>query len=51
MNKTTTGTKINLKLSPKFQASLQSGINLRQVVRLPQGENLNDWLAVHGENY
>lgn len=38
---------IRYSLHKQAQASLQSGINLRQVVRLPQGENLNDWLAVH----
>jgi len=42
---------IRYSLHKQAQASLQSGINLRQVVRLPQGENLNDWLAVHGKNY
>ncbi|KAH8352618.1 hypothetical protein KR084_005312 [Drosophila pseudotakahashii] len=42
---------IRYSLHKQAQASLQSGINLRQVVRLPQGENLNDWLAVHGMNY
>ena len=30
-----------------FKASLNSGINLRQVVKLPKGEDFNDWLAVH----
>lgn len=29
------------------QASLSSGINLREVVKLPSNENMNDWLAVH----
>ncbi|XP_022241424.1 MOB kinase activator-like 3 isoform X2 [Limulus polyphemus] len=29
------------------EASLNSGINLRDVVKLPPGENFNDWLAVH----
>ncbi|KAH8410661.1 hypothetical protein KR009_011105 [Drosophila setifemur] len=38
---------IRYSLHKQAQASLQSGINLRQVVRLPHGENLNDWLAVH----
>ncbi|XP_068140052.1 MOB kinase activator-like 3 isoform X3 [Drosophila tropicalis] len=42
----TSGT-IRYSLHKQAQASLQSGINLRQVVRLPEGENLNDWLAVH----
>lgn len=36
-------------LHKQAQASLQSGINLRQVVKLPEGENLNDWIAVHGK--
>ena len=34
-------------LHKQAQASLNSGINLRQVVKLPQGEDFNDWLAVH----
>ncbi|XP_034668682.1 MOB kinase activator-like 3 isoform X3 [Drosophila subobscura] len=38
---------IRYSLYKQAQASLQSGINLRQVVRLPAGENMNDWLAVH----
>ena len=25
-----------------------SAINLKEVVKLPPGEDLNDWLAVHG---
>ncbi|RWS30172.1 MOB kinase activator-like 3 [Leptotrombidium deliense] len=29
------------------QASLNSGINLREVVKLPPGEDLTDWIAVH----
>lgn len=39
---------IRYSLHKQAQASLQSGINLRQVVKLPPGENLNDWIAVHG---
>lgn len=38
---------IRYSLHKQAQASLQSGINLRQVVELPPGENMNDWLAVH----
>ena len=34
-------------LHKQAQASLNSGINLRQVVKLPKGEDFNDWLAVH----
>ena len=30
------------------QASLNSGLNLRLAVKLPPGEHLNDWIAVHG---
>lgn len=41
---------IRYSLHKQAQASLQSGINLRQVVKLPDGENLNDWIAVHGES-
>lgn len=35
-------------LHKQANASLQAGINLRVVVKLPYGENQNDWLAVHG---
>ncbi|XP_013101338.1 MOB kinase activator-like 3 [Stomoxys calcitrans] len=42
----TAGT-IRYSLHKQAQASLQSGINLRQAVCLPEGENLNDWIAVH----
>lgn len=38
---------IRYSLHKQAQASLQSGINLREVVKLPPGENMNDWLAVH----
>lgn len=34
-------------LHKQAQASLNSGINLRDVVKLPENENMNDWLAVH----
>lgn len=34
-------------LYKQAQASLNSGINLRSVVQLPEGEDLNDWIAVH----
>jgi hypothetical protein len=27
-----------------------SGLRLKDVVKLPEGELLNDWIAVHGEN-
>lgn len=47
-NKRFTAGTIRYSLHKQAQASLNSGINLRQVVRLPEGENMNDWLAVHG---
>jgi len=34
-------------LHKQAQASLNSGIDLRQVVRLPPNEDRNDWIAVH----
>jgi Mob1/phocein family len=39
---------IRYSLHKQAQASLNSGINLRQVVKLPENEDMNDWLAVHG---
>ncbi|UYV65071.1 MOB3B, partial [Cordylochernes scorpioides] len=38
---------LRYSLHKQAQASLNSGINLRDVVKLPPGEDLNDWLAVH----
>lgn len=38
---------IRYSLHKQACASLNSGINLRQVVKLPMGEDLNDWIAVH----
>nr|AHJ60963.1 MATS1 [Schmidtea mediterranea] len=29
------------------EASLSAGIDLKQAVKLPPGENLNDWISVH----
>jgi len=34
-------------LHKKAKASLKAGIDLREVVALPEGEDLNEWLAVH----
>ena len=31
------------------QATLHSGLDLRAAVRLPRGENYDDWLAVHSQ--
>lgn len=35
-------------LHREANASLHSGLDLKQVVKLPVGEDLNDWIAVHG---
>lgn len=35
------------ELYKKAQASLKSGLDLRKVVQLPEGENISDWIAVH----
>ncbi|MBN3290207.1 MOB3B kinase, partial [Polypterus senegalus] len=35
------------ELHKKAQASLSSGVDLKAAVQLPQGEDLNDWVAVH----
>ncbi|XP_042579291.1 MOB kinase activator 3B-like isoform X2 [Cyprinus carpio] len=35
------------ELHKRAQASLSSGLDLRAAVKLPQGEDLNDWVAVH----
>ncbi|XP_046375593.1 MOB kinase activator 3B-like [Haliotis rufescens] len=34
-------------LHKQANASLNAGIDLKEVVRLPQGEDMNDWIAVH----
>jgi len=34
-------------LHKKAQASLRSGLDLRSIVKLPEGEDENDWIAVH----
>lgn len=38
---------MKFSLHKQAQASLCSGVDLRQTVQLPPGENLNDWIAVH----
>ncbi|KAH0554759.1 MOB kinase activator-like 3 [Cotesia glomerata] len=38
---------LRYSLYKQAQASLSSGINLRTAVKLPPGEALNDWIAVH----
>lgn len=41
---------LKFNLHKQANASLNSGIDLKEVVKLPAGEDLNDWVAVHG-NY
>lgn len=38
---------LKFNLHKQANASLNSGIDLKEVVRLPPGEDLNDWVAVH----
>lgn len=37
-------------LHKQASASLKSGLDLREIVRLPDNEDEDDWIAVHGEN-
>ena len=43
-----TGT-LKYNLHKQANASLNSGIDLKEVVKLPPNEDLNDWVAVHGK--
>ena len=38
------------ELHKRANASLHSGIDLKQVVRLPLDEDMHDWIAVHGKS-
>ncbi|XP_055947867.1 MOB kinase activator-like 3 [Argiope bruennichi] len=38
---------LRYSLHKRAQASLDSAVDLQEAVKLPPGENLNDWLAVH----
>ncbi|XP_064599732.1 MOB kinase activator 3B-like [Liolophura sinensis] len=38
---------MKFNLHKQANASLSSGIDLKEVVKLPPGEDLNDWIAVH----
>jgi len=37
-------------LHKRANASLNSGIDLKHVVKLPPDEEANDWIAVHGNS-
>ncbi|KAK3102127.1 hypothetical protein FSP39_009026 [Pinctada imbricata] len=38
---------MKFNLHKQANASLNSGIDLKEVVKLPAGEDMNDWIAVH----
>ncbi|XP_059150824.1 MOB kinase activator 3B-like [Physella acuta] len=38
---------LKYNLHKQANASLNSGIDLKEVVKLPPGEDVNDWIAVH----
>lgn len=40
---------LKYSLHKQANASLNSGIDLKEVVKLPPGEDANDWVAVHGQ--
>ena len=40
---------IRYDLHKRANASLHSGLDLKHVVKLPPGEEMNDWIAVHGQ--
>ena len=42
---------LKYSLHKQANASLNSGIDLKEVVKLPPGEEINDWVAVHGKYY
>ncbi len=37
-------------LHKQASASLKSGLDLKEIVKLPDSEDEDDWIAVHGEN-
>jgi hypothetical protein len=37
-------------LHKQASASLKSGLDLREIVKLPDSEDEDDWIAVHGKN-
>jgi hypothetical protein len=41
---------LRYSLHQHASASLKSGLDLKEIVRLPQNEDEDDWIAVHGEN-
>lgn len=39
---------IRYHLHKQAEASLSAGIDIREAVKKPEDEELNDWIAVHG---
>jgi DNA primase len=37
-------------LHKQASASLKSGLDLKEIVKLPDNEDEDDWIAVHGKN-
>ena len=37
-------------LHKQASASLKSGLDLKEIVKLPVNEDEDDWIAVHGKN-
>lgn len=40
---------LRYSLHKQASASLKSGLDLKEIVRLPDNEDEDDWIAVHGE--
>jgi hypothetical protein len=40
---------LRYSLHKQASASLKSGLDLKEIVRLPENEDEDDWIAVHGE--
>lgn len=42
---------VNYKLYKQAQASLSTGIDLREAVKAPADVELNNWLNIHGKGW
>lgn len=38
-------------LHKQASASLKSGLDLKEIVKLPDNEDIDDWIAVHGRTF
>jgi len=50
MNLLVIGT-MRYSLHKQASASLKSGLDLKEIVKLPDNEDIDDWIAVHGRRY